>query len=86
MRIAHSRAVTAKSTAQKGEKTEWVLAAIRTIPSPFRVADLRRACPGVSVDWIRQVLKDLRVAGQVECLGRGQNAKWQRVNELGTTQ
>lgn len=76
-----------ESTAQKGEKTKWVLNAIRNIASPFRIADLRQACPGVSVDWIRQVLKDLRVAGQVECLGRGQNAKWQRMtDELGTTQ
>lgn len=63
----------------KGEKTSLVLAAIENVVSPFRVADLRRACPGVSVDLIRQVLKTLRAEGKVECLGRGQQAQWRRL-------
>lgn len=36
-------------------------------------------CPGVSVDTIRRVLKKLR-GERVECLGRGQHAKWRRLN------
>ncbi len=63
----------------RGAKTELVLSAIRRAPNPFRVADLQRICPGVSVDWIRQVLKDLRAQGRVECLGRGQRAQWRRI-------
>jgi Fic family protein len=67
-------------TSPKGAKTELVQSAIRRTRGAFRVADLQRECPGVSLDLIRQVLKDLRAAGQVECLGRGQKAEWRRTD------
>ena len=72
----------------RGEKTRLVLRAIDRIPGPFRVAELRRKCPNVSVDTIRKVLKDLRSKKQVECLGRGQSAQWRKTNkwQLGNTQ
>jgi Fic family protein len=62
----------------KGVKTELVTAAIRRFAGSFRVSNIQRECPGVSVDLIRQVLKKLRSAGRVKCLGRGQSAEWQR--------
>jgi Fic family protein len=62
----------------KGAKTELVTAAIRRFAGSFRVSNIQRECPGVSVDLIRQVLKKLRSAGRVKCLGRGQTAEWQR--------
>jgi hypothetical protein len=62
----------------RGAKTELVVAAIERASGPFRVADLQRSCPGVGLDLIRSVLKKLRAAGKVECLGRGQNAQWQK--------
>ncbi len=31
---------------------------------------------------IRRVLKDLRAAGQVECLGRGRASKWSKTTEF----
>jgi Fic family protein len=64
----------------KGAKTELVQSAISRTRGAFRVADLQRECPGVSLDLIRRVLKDLRAAGQVECLGRGQKAEWRRTD------
>ncbi|MBY0524634.1 MAG: Fic family protein [Gemmataceae bacterium] len=68
-----------------GTKIKLIQAAILAVANPFRVADLQQACPGVSVDWIRSVLKDLRSQGKVECLGRGQQAQWRRLtDELGT--
>ena len=71
----------------KGAKSEMVLTAIRNAGHAFRVADLHRACPGVSVDLIRRVLKNLRAERKVECLGRGQQAQWRRLSdELGSTQ
>ncbi len=66
-------------SAPKGAKTELIQAAIQRKQGPFRVADLQRECPGVSVDLIRRVLKSLRAEGKVECLGRGQQAQWQRI-------
>ena len=67
-----------KTTSPKGAKTELITAAISRFPGPFRVSDLQRECPGVSVDLVRQVLKKLRSSGRIECLGRGQSAEWQR--------
>lgn len=64
--------------APHGEKTELIIRAISNAGGVFRVADIRRQCPAVSVDLIRRVLKNLRSKGQVECLGKGQNAGWQK--------
>lgn len=65
----------------KGEKTSLVFHAIDTTLGPFSVAELQNKCPNVSVDMIRRVLKNLRAKDQVECLGRGQNARWQKTAE-----
>src|ERR1035437_1082150 len=64
--------------APRGAKTALIQAAVEAQPGPFRVSDLQHACPGVSLDMIRRVLKDLR-GTKVECLGRGQNAQWRRI-------
>ena len=45
----------------------------------FRVADLQKECPGVSLDMIRHLLDRLRKAKQVKCLDIGRNARWQTV-------
>lgn len=63
----------------KGAKTEMITTAIEKTIVPFRIADIQRECPGVSVDMIRNILKKLRELGKVQCLGRGQNAQWQKV-------
>ena len=65
-------------SAPRGAKTDLVSAAIGRRRGSFRVADIQRDCPGVSVDMIRRVLKDLRAAGRVKCLGRGQQAQWEK--------
>jgi len=62
----------------RGEKTEMVTGAIRMFPGDFSVADIMRKCPGVGIDMVRRVLKDLQARGTVECLGRGRNARWQK--------
>jgi Fic family protein len=72
----------------KGEKTRLFLQAIDRTLGPFSVADLQNRCPNVSVDMIRRILKNVRVKNQIECLGRGQNARWQKTAQwqLGNTQ
>jgi Fic family protein len=67
-----------QTAAPRGEKTELVTRTIQKTERTFRVADLQRECPGVSLDLIRATLKKLRAAGRVECLGRGQSAEWKR--------
>lgn len=62
----------------KGEKTRLILQAIDRTLGPFSVADLQHRYPNVSVDLIRHILKNVRATNQIECLGRGQNARWQK--------
>ncbi|MFA5688088.1 MAG: Fic family protein [Kiritimatiellales bacterium] len=66
-------------TAPRGEKTAFVEAAIKRQTEEFRVSDLQKACPGVSLDLIRKVLKHLK-GTEVECLGRGHSARWRKLN------
>ena len=65
----------------RGEKTELVTQAIRRSPEVFRIADIRHKCPGISIDMIRKVLKDLRVEGRVTCLAKGKAARWKRIGK-----
>jgi Fic family protein len=59
----------------RGAKTALVEAAMESFPGEFSLSDLERACPGVSRDMIRRVLRDLRKSKRVVSLGRGPGAK-----------
>jgi len=65
----------------RGEKTGLVIHAIDGARAAFSVSDIQKQCPGVSIDMIRRILKNLRAKGQVECLGRGQNAQWRKAKK-----
>lgn len=65
----------------KGAKTELITGAIDSRMGLFRVADIQKECPGVSVDMIRRVMKTLQAEKKVKCLGRGQNAQWQKTEK-----
>jgi len=60
----------------KGAKTDLIEKTIQKFSSEFSLGDLERACPGVSRDMVRRVLRNLQVKGDVECLGRGPGALW----------
>jgi len=61
----------------RGEKTTLIETAIKHQSGEFSISDIQRACPGVSIDLIRKVLKRLR-DNDIECVGRGPTAKWRR--------
>ena len=63
----------------RGAKTEIVLSIIGKQISAFTVADIQKQCPGVSIDMIRYLLKQLKSEGKVKCLGRGKYAQWENV-------
>jgi Fic family protein len=67
-----------KMKSPRGTKTELLIRTIGRQRGPFRISDIQRECPGVSVDLVRSVLKRLRSPGKVRCLGRGQNAEWEK--------
>jgi Fic family protein len=48
----------------RGVKRALIEQAIAGFPGTFSLADVERACPGVSRDMVRRVLSDLRKAGQ----------------------
>jgi Fic family protein len=62
----------------KGAKTELIRSAIDSVEGEFTLSELERACPGVSRDMIRRVLKELQAAKEVQCLGRGPGALWRK--------
>lgn len=62
----------------RGAKTELVESAINAFSGEFTLSKLEHACPGVSRDMVRRVLRDLQKARKVECVGRGPGALWRR--------
>lgn len=67
-----------QTTEPKGAKTVFIEEAIRKFDHEFSLADMERACPGISHDMVRKVLRDFQRDRKVECLGRGPGAKWRR--------
>ena len=63
---------------RRGAETELVEHTIESTSGEFTITDVERACPGVSRDMIRRLLRDLKAAGRIECLGRGPGAKWRK--------
>lgn len=62
----------------RGAKTDRIHDAVNAFPGEFTILDLERACPGISRDMVRRVLRDMKNADQVECLGRGPGARWRK--------
>lgn len=66
--------------ASRGAKTAWVLDAIKGLPEKFSMAELARACPGVSRPMIRVILENLRSEGKLEVIGAGRGAMWGKLD------
>lgn len=61
--------------APRGSKTETVVAAIEQLPQKFTLAQVQQACPDVSFETVRNVLREMR-GTTVESVGRGPGAYW----------
>jgi len=64
--------------APRGSKTDLVLAAIDRFVGEFTVSQVEQACPGVSKDMVRRVLREQQSANVIECQGRGPAARWRK--------
>ncbi len=64
-------------TVGRGAKGERVRAEICKRSLPFSLSELEHACPGISRDTVRQVLREMKAEGQVQVLSKGRSAKWQ---------
>lgn len=69
---------TGELTTTHGAKKELVFDTIGHLPEEFRVADIERACPGVSRPTINRALRDLREAGKIVCVKGGRDAIWRK--------
>jgi Fic family protein len=63
-------------TSARGAKREMVRRAIDRLPDPFTIADLRRACPGVSEPTLKRALMEMSKEGRIERIGAGPAAQW----------
>ncbi|MCE5230527.1 Fic family protein [bacterium] len=64
----------------KGSKTQQVENAIASLPGEFTFAELQRACPNVSRDMIRAVLRRMKTENKIVSLGHGPGARWKKGN------
>ncbi len=64
--------------APRGAKTDQIVTAIGRFVGEFTVSQLEQACPGISRDMIRRVLREQQAAGAIECQGRGPAARWRK--------
>ncbi|WP_353151650.1 Fic family protein [Chryseobacterium sp.] len=60
----------------RGSKGDRVRADVLGRTLPFSISEVEAACPGVSRDMVRQVLRALKSEGLIESTGKGRGAKW----------
>jgi len=63
----------------KGAKADLVRAAVNRHAGPFRLSDIEQDCPGVSRDWIRALLRDMKKERLLRSIGHGAGARWERI-------
>ncbi|MCX7080850.1 MAG: Fic family protein [Pseudomonas sp.] len=65
-----------------GGKSDRVRAEALKRTLPFSISEIEEACPGVSRDTVRMVLRSLKAEGLIEPTGKGRSAKWKKQNGL----
>jgi Fic family protein len=60
----------------RGAKGDRVRAEILKRQLPFSITDIEEACPGISRDTVRLVLRSMKAEELIEPMGKGRGAKW----------
>lgn len=60
----------------RGAKGERVRAEVLKRTLPFSISEIEAACPGISRDMVRLVLRALKSEGLIVSTGKGRGAKW----------
>ncbi len=63
----------------RGSKGDRVRAEVLGRCLPFSISEIEEACPGVSRDMVRLVLRAMKSEGLIESTGKGRGAKWKRI-------
>jgi len=64
----------------RGSKGDRVRTEILKRTRPFSISEIEEACPGISRDMVRLVLRAMKVEGLIEPTGKGRGAKWNRLD------
>jgi DNA-binding HxlR family transcriptional regulator len=43
---------------------------------PFSISEIEEACPGISRDMVRVILRAMKAEGLIQPTGKGRAAKW----------
>jgi Fic family protein len=60
----------------RGSKGDRVRSEVLGRTLPFSISEIEEACPGVSRDMVRLVLRAMKSEGLIESTGKGRGAKW----------
>jgi Fic family protein len=77
-RSFEQRAASARGAVGRTKQERVRTYVLEPAPPEFRLADVRRALPGISDETIRIVLNALKAQGKVRTEGRGPGARWLR--------
>lgn len=62
----------------RGNKGERVRTEVLKRTQPFSISEIEDACPGISRDMVRVVLRAMKSEGLIMSTGKGRNARWIR--------
>jgi Fic family protein len=60
----------------RGAKGDRVRAEVNKRMMPFSISEIEQACPGISRDTVRMVLRAMKAEGLIASTGKGRGAKW----------
>jgi Fic family protein len=60
----------------KGSKSDQVRKAVLRQTGIFSISDIEKECPWITRDWIRLVLREMKVEKLIVLQGKGRGAKW----------
>ena len=66
----------------RGNKGARVRAEILKQSQAFSTSDIEQACPGVSRDMVRLVLRAMKGEGLIAPMGKGRGAQWIRLGNM----
>lgn len=63
----------------RGAKGDRVRSEILKRQLPFSISEIEEACPGISRDMVRVILRAMKAEGVIAPTGKGRGAKWSQV-------
>lgn len=63
----------------KGNKSDLIYKYIENSVSSFNISEIKYNVPGVSIELIRKILKEMKKEGKIKNLGRGRDSRWEKI-------